>query len=165
MINMAVSGARASGRPLVFIPLHKGSDGFMSDEQYQRFYWPTLKKVILDLIDEGLIPVVFAEGGYNSRLEIIRGLPQGKVVWRFDDTDMARAKEILGDSACIYGNVPAALLTTGTADEVRAYCKKLIDVAGKGGGFILSSGAVIDMAKPENVRAMIEFTKEYGIYG
>lgn len=164
MIERGVSSARSSGSPLVSIPLHKGADGFISDEQYKRFYWPTLRKVILGLIDEGLIPMPFAEGSYNTRLEIIRDLPKGKVAWRFDGTEMARAKEILGDSACLYGNVPAAMLSTGTTDEVRAYCKKLIDVAGKGGGFILSSGAIIDTAKPENVRAMIEFTKEYGIY-
>jgi hypothetical protein len=165
MINEAVSSARSSARPVVMMPLHKGAEGFMSDEQYKTFYWPTLRKVILGIIDEGLIPVPFAEGSYDSRLEIIRDLPKGKVVWRFDQTDMSRAKEILGDRACIYGNVPAPILDTGTPDEVKAYCKQLIDVAGKGGGFILSPGSSLDMAKPENVRAMIEFTKEYGIYG
>lgn len=164
MIDMGISTSHSTASPLVLIPLHKGSDGFMSEEQYKTFYWPTLKKVLLGLINEGLIPSVFAEGSYNSRLEIIRDLPKGKVVWRFDNTDMAKAKEVLGDTACIYGNVPAALLSTGTTDEVKAYCKKLIDVAGKGGGFILSSGSIIDTARPENVRAMIEFTKEYGIY-
>lgn len=164
MIEMGVSGARALGSPLVLIPLHKGADGFMSDEQYRTFYWPTLKKLMLGLTSEGLIPSAFAEGSYNSRLEIIRDLPRGRVVWRFDDTDMARAKEILGDSACIYGNVPAAILSTGTPDEVKSYCKKLIKVAGKGGGFILSTGSIIDTVKPENLRAMIDTAKEYGIY-
>jgi hypothetical protein len=165
MINEAVSSARSSARPVVMMPLHKGAEGFMSDEQYRTFYWPTFRKVMLGIIDEGLIPVPFAEGSYNSRLEIIRDLPKGKVVWRFDETDMARAKEILGDRACIYGNVPVAILSTGTTDDVKAYCKQLIDVAGKDGGFILSPGSSLDMAKPENVRAMIDFTKEYGVYG
>lgn len=164
MIELGVSDARSAATPLVLIPLHKGADGFMSDEQYKTFYWPTLRKLILGLVDEGIIPLLFAEGSYNTRLEIIRDLPKGKVVWRFDQTDMAKAKEVLGDRACIYGNVPAAILSTGTTDYVKAYCKQLIDVDGKGGGFILSPGATLDTAKPENVRAMIEFTKEYGIY-
>ena len=164
MIEMGVSEARSAAMPLVLIPLHKGADGFMSDEQYKTFYWPTFRKLMLGLIEEGCIPLPFAEGSYNSRLEVIRDLPKGKVVWMFDTTNMARAKEILGDRACIYGNVPGAILSTGTTDDVKAYCKQLIDVAGKGGGFILSSGAILDTAKPENVRAMIEFTKEYGIY-
>ena len=164
MIKLGVSGARSAATPLVLMPLHKGADAFMSDEQYKTFYWPTLRKLILGLVDQGLVPLLFAEGSYNTRLEIIRDLPKGKVVWRFDQTDMARAKEALGDRACIYGNVPAAILSTGTTDDVKAYCKQLIDVAGKGGGFILSPGATLDTAKPENVRAMIEFTKEYGTY-
>jgi hypothetical protein len=164
MIEMGVSGARSAATPLVLIPLHKGADGFMSDEQFKTLYWPTFRKVMLGLIEEGCIPLPFAEGSYNSRLEVIRDLPKGRVAWIFDTTNMTRAKEILGDRACIYGNVPGAILSTGTTDDVKAYCKQLIDIAGKGGGFILSSGAILDTAKPENVRAMIEFTKEYGIY-
>ena len=164
MIRMGVAGAQSAGRPLVFIPLHKGADGFMSDEQYKKFYWPTLQKVILGLIDEGLVPYIFAEGAYNTRLEIVQDVPKGKTIWHFDYTDMATAKEVLGNTACVAGNVPISMLNMGTPDEVRDYCKELIDVAGKGGGFIMTSGGVIDKAKPENVRAMIEFTKEYGVY-
>ncbi|MGB4504060.1 MAG: uroporphyrinogen decarboxylase family protein, partial [Syntrophaceticus sp.] len=62
------------------------------------------------------------------------------------------------------GNVPNALLCTGTPEEVKEYCKKLIDVLGKDGGYIMDSGACIDEAKPENIKAMIDFTKEYGVY-
>jgi uroporphyrinogen-III decarboxylase len=47
-----------------------------------------------------------------------------------------------------------------------AYCKKLIDVVGKGGGFILDGAIGIpDEARPENVRAMVDTTREYGVYG
>ncbi len=66
---------------------------------------------------------------------------------------------------CIRGGVPSALLCTGTPQEVRDCCKKLIDVAGRGGGFIMDASSVIDDAKPENIKAMIDFTKEYGVYG
>ena len=77
---------------------------------------------------------------------------------------MTKAKDILGDRICIRGNVPVSILAAGTPDDVRAYCKKLIDYAGRGGGFIMASSAAVDDAKPENVRAMFEFTKEYGVY-
>ena len=33
--------------------MHRGADGFMSDEQLERFYWPTLKAVLLGLIEAG----------------------------------------------------------------------------------------------------------------
>ena len=164
MVELGAEAARATGRPLIFIPLHKGADGFMSDRQYKTFYWPTLKRMILAYIEQGMVPFLFAEGEYTSRLDIIKDIPKGKVIWHFDFTDMALAKEALKDIACIAGNVPISLLNTGTPDEVRGYCKKLIDVAGKGGGFIMTSGGVIDKARPENVRAMISYTREYGVY-
>ena len=164
MIKMGASAAKANGVPIVFIPLHKGADGFLSDEQFKKFYWPTLRKVIMGLIDEGCVPFPFAEGGYNTRLEVIRDLPKGKTAWLFDLTDMAKAKKILGDVACIAGNVSSALLAVGTLQEVKDYTRKLIDTAGKGGGYIMVNGCVMDEAKPENVHAMIDATKEYGVY-
>lgn len=45
-----------------------------------------------------------------------------------------------------------------------AYVKNLIDIVGKGGGLIVYCNVIIDEAKRENVKAMVEFTKEYGVY-
>lgn len=157
--------AKRSGNPRVFIPLHKGAEGFMSLEQFKTFYWPTLRKLVIGLIDEGLTPWLFIEANYTSRLEIIRDIPKGKAIYHFELTDIFKAKEVLGDVVCIRGGVPNSLLCTGTPQEVKDYCKKLIDVVGRGGGFIMDAGAVIDEAKPENIKAMVDFTKEYGVYG
>jgi hypothetical protein len=145
--------------PLVFIPLHKGADAFMSDEQFRKFYWPSLRKVIQGLVDDGFVPYLFAEGAYDSRLEAIADVPKARTVWQFDRTDMRRAKKILGGIACIQGNVPNTLLQIGTAEEVRAYCKDLIQAVAPGGGFILDVGAVVDEAKDENMMAMIRAAK------
>ncbi len=150
--------------PVIFMPLHKGADGFMSDEQFRTFYWPSLRATLLGLIEEGLIPFLFAEGRYGSRLEVISDLPKGGTIWLFDQTDMARAKETIGKVACIQGNVPLSLLYAGTAEETAEYSRKLIDTAGKGGGFILDVGAVADDGKDENLRAMIDTAREYGRY-
>ncbi|MCX6070225.1 MAG: uroporphyrinogen decarboxylase [Chloroflexi bacterium] len=164
MIKLGLGAAQINGRPIVFMPLHKGADGFLSDEQYEKFYWPTLRKVMLGLIEEGCIPNPAAEGGYNSRLSVIKDLPKGKTLWMFDTTDMAKAKAAMGDTACIMGNVPSTLLNLGTPKEVKEYSKKLIDVAGKGGGFILSNGAFFDQAKPDNIKAVVQAAKEHGAY-
>ncbi len=149
----------------VFIPLHKGLDGFMSPDQFKTFYWPTLKRLVLGLIDEGLNPFLLWEGDCTSRLELIGDIPKGKAVYWFERTDIFKAKEVLGDTVCIRGNVPLSIMSTGTPDDVTDYCKKLIDGVGKGGGFIMDSSTVLDDAKPENVKAMMDFTKEYGVYG
>ena len=162
MVKSAIPACKANGNPLVFMPLHKGADAFMSLDQFNKFYWPTLKQVIIGLINEGLVPFLFAEGGYNTRLEVIKDLPKGKVLWLFDQTDIVKAKKILGDVSCIMGNVPLSLLCTAKPGDVEAHCKKLIDSVGRDGGYILSTGAGLDGTKAENVKALIDFTKSYG---
>jgi hypothetical protein len=159
------SGAAGADLPLCWIWMHKGSEGFMSDEHYRTFYWPFLHKGILALIDKGIIPLVYCEGDDTSRLEYFADVPPGKVIYHFATMDMVKAKAVLGDIACIMGNLPNRLLLTGSPEEVKEYCKTLIDTCSKGGGYIMDTSALLDEAKPENVKAMFEFTREYGVYG
>jgi len=164
MIKMGVGTAQMAGHPLIFMPLHKGADGFMSDEQFKKFYWPTFRKVMMGLIAEGVVPMPAAEGRWTTRLEVVQDLPKGKTLWMIDQSDIAKAKKTLGKVACMFGNVPSALLALGTPQEVKDYVKKCIDVAGKDGGYIVSNGAFFDQAKAENVHAVVDATREYGIY-
>jgi uroporphyrinogen-III decarboxylase len=164
IVEGAVSGADVSGVPITFMALHKGDDTFMSEKQFETFYWPGLKKVILGLVAEGCVPLLFAEGSYNKRLEAVKDLPEGSVIWWFDRTDMTRAKKILGDTNCIAGNVPTSLMCTGTPREVKEHCRNLIEACGKRGGYILTGGAQVHNTTAENLRAMVEAAKEYGVY-
>jgi hypothetical protein len=118
LIDKAVTASKASGNPRVFIPLHKGSDSSMSREQYLKFYWPTLRELLLALIGEGLNPCPFFEGEYTSRLDIIKDIPAGKACYKFETMDMVRAREVLGHGIAIRGGVPASLLVAGTPADV-----------------------------------------------
>ena len=60
--------------------------------------------------------------------------------------------------------MPVSALQVGTVDDVKKKCKELIDVAGKDGGYIMAPASALDEVKPENLKAMIDFTKEYGRY-
>jgi len=163
-IKSGVGGATIQRNPVIFLPLHRGADGFMSDEQFRKFYWPQLKAVLVGLINEGCVPALFCEGGYNTRLQYLKELPKASTLWIFDRTDMVRVKKVLGNTIAIAGNVPAGLLLTGTVDDVKAYCKNLIDVIGKGGGYMMANGTGMDEGKADTIHAMIDFTKEYGVY-
>jgi uroporphyrinogen-III decarboxylase len=149
---------------LGFIALHRGADGFRSNKQFEKFYWPYLLAAIKALVAKGYTPNVFFEGDYTSRLEFLRDVPKGSIVGLFDSSDMTKVKDILGGHICIAGNMPASLLQTGTAQQVKDYCKWLIDVVGKGGGFMMEPGTSIDKVNPDNLKVMVEFTKEYGVY-
>ena len=164
MINMGIGAMQQTGNPQIFMPLHKGADGFLSDAQFEKFYWPTLKAVIDGLIEGGCIPFPALEGHWESRLEIIQDVPRGMTMWMVDQSDMAKVKKTLGQNACLMGNVPSAMLKLSQPDEVKAYCRDLIDIASQDGGFIMMNGAFFDEANPQNVKAMVDATREYGVY-
>jgi hypothetical protein len=147
-----------------FIPLHRGADGFMSLKQFEKFYFPYLKKMVEALVTRGYTPNVFFEGDYTTRLDYLRDLPKGKVLALFDRSDMKKTAEILGGHMCISGNMPSSILQTGTVDDVKKAARWLIDTCGKDGGYIMAPGSSVDEVKPENMKAMIDFTKEYGKY-
>jgi len=138
----------------------------MSDEQFAEFYWPSFQQLLLALIDAGLTPMPFLEGDYTPRLKYLAELPPGKVAGHFDIVDKKKVKEIIGDTMCFWGNVPASLLVTGTPDKVKDYVKELIDIFADNGGLIVdgSVDGVPPDSKPENVEAMTEAVFEYGVY-
>ncbi|OGO39693.1 MAG: hypothetical protein A2147_05265 [Chloroflexi bacterium RBG_16_57_8] len=146
------------------MPLHRGSDGFMSTKDFEKFYWPTLKKAIEMKVELGYVVTPFFEGIWDDRLEYLLDLPKGKVVFYCEKTDVFKAKKVLGGHMCIQGGVPPTILQTGSPQDVEEHCKKLIEVCGKDGGFILSAGSVIDFARPENIRAMVDSVKKWGWY-
>ncbi len=163
-VNMSIKGFPMTDCPVIMMPLHKGDDTFMSNKQFETFYWPYLRRLFLAMIEEGLVPMPFAEGKYTNRLKQITDTPRSGVIWYFDQTDMAEAKRILGDVSCIVGNVPTSVVKTGTPEQVKEHCRRLIETCAPGGGYILAGGASIDKGKIENLRAMMEAAYEYGTY-
>ncbi len=161
-IKDTIAGCSGKAVPYVWFWLHKGVDAFMSDEQFKKFYWPSLRRYLNEVINAGLTPVVYVEGAYNDRLEYLKELPPGKVIYNFEYTDMEKAKKALGGHSCIAGNVSAVSLTYGSKQEVIDQCKWLIDTCAPGGGYIMDTGTMVDDAKPENMDAMFETTFTYG---
>ena len=164
-IGVSTMLAKQTGINGVFIPMHRGADGFMSDKQFAKFYWPSLKALFLGVIDAGLTPIPLFEGNYTSRLELLKELPPGKVVGHFDKVDRKKAKKLIGDVMCFWGNVPASMMIAGTPQQVKDDVKELIDIFGGNGGLIIDSTVGIpDEARPENVQALTDAVHEFGVY-
>ncbi|MEE8412940.1 MAG: uroporphyrinogen decarboxylase family protein [Dehalococcoidales bacterium] len=167
-IARATLAVRTEGKPTVGNSgeAHRVSDEILSPKQFETFVWPNWKRAIQKTIDLGYdIVSMFFEGRRDKQLEYFLEFPKGSLFIRFAETDIFRAKEILGDRACLMGNVPIQLLQMGSPQEVEEYCKKLIKTCGKDGGFILRcSTDYTQEAKPENVKAMIDSVNKYGWY-
>jgi uroporphyrinogen-III decarboxylase len=165
-IEQAVSTARLTGNRRVFIALHRGAGSFMSGDQFAKFYWPSLRALLVALVDAGLTPMPFFEGDYTSRLPFLAELPPRAIIGHFDRIDRAKAKELIGDVMCFWGNVPTSLLMAGTPAEVKQDVRELAELFAGNGGLILDGSIGIpDEARRENVFALTEAALEYGEAG
>ena len=118
-LEFAISFAKATGLKAAFIPLHRGSDGFMSLTQFEKFYWPQLKEQMVTLVNNGITPICFYEGVWDQRLKYLAELPKGKTVGWFQKSDIFKVKEVVGDTLCIIGGMKNSLLQSGTVEQVR----------------------------------------------
>jgi uroporphyrinogen-III decarboxylase len=163
LVRQTLWSAKSAGHPIVFIPIHWAPDAFMSGKQFETFWWPSFRKMLIGLIEGGLIPMPLWEADCTKRLEIIRDIPPGKCIYWFERTDMVRAFEVLGDVVALRGNISPSLLTTGKPDEVDAAVRHLAEnVFHKGGKLILDGAFGIPDETPiENVRAMFTAARKY----
>ncbi|MBI5843638.1 MAG: hypothetical protein HZB23_03085 [Deltaproteobacteria bacterium] len=165
-LPMAVEGAKANGVKRVFLGCSRCSPTFVSPKLFEEFILPDLMAYIHGFVDSGLTPWLHMDTDWTRYLHYFRDIPKGRCVVELDGaTDIFEAKKILGGVAVIKGDVPASLTAMGTKNEVMAYCKRLIEEVGKGGGFILGSGCSIPAnAKTENIQAMTDAVFEWGYY-
>lgn len=166
---MIMGAGEVPGAEIVFFQAGVVGPPYVSPEVFEKFVWPTLKKGVDMIVKRGFKAHVHMDGDLTPVLSILKdigeGLPEGKILLDFEKTDMKKAKDILGDRVCLFGNVPAALLCFGSTTEVEKYCKKLIKDCAEGGGFILSTECETPWnAKPENVKTILETAKKYGQY-
>ncbi len=145
--------------------MHRGCTPFISRDLFETIYWPTLKPILDALWAQGNQVLFYAEGNWDAHLERFAELPAGSIIFHIDRGDPARAHRVLGKKFGLSGGVPNTLLAFGKPEEVRAHCRKLIETIGADGGYILDASAILQNdASIENLRAMTDAAREYGVY-
>ena len=161
--------ARTTADPNRLVPIgywmHRGGVPFVSPEIFKNIYWATVKPAIEELWADGHQTLFYAEGKWDHHLESFAELPEQSIIYHVDQGDIFKAHRVLGEKFCLSGGVPNVLLGCGSPDEVRQYCKKIIDGVARDGGYIMDASAIVQNdAKVENIRAMTDATREYGVY-
>ncbi|MCL5265344.1 MAG: uroporphyrinogen-III decarboxylase [Chloroflexi bacterium] len=166
VLQRAINGCKNMGLTALWVGGWRTGATFISPRQFERFVLPGLKKIVNELVANDLTPVLHFDANWTPFLRFLRELPPKKCILATDqETDLFEAKKVLGDHMCLLGNVHPHTLALGTVDDVVAECRRLIDIVGAGGGFILSSGCEVPFnARPENVQAMVDTAKTYGVY-
>ncbi len=163
LITDTIKGSKLFNVKLAMIVEERASTTFFPPKIFERFWWPYTKQLVEALYAEGIVTWFHLDTSWDDNFHYFKELPRGSAVLALDGTsDIFLAKKILGGHLCLAGDVQAVKLSIGTPKQVEDYCKKLIDVVGKDGGYILSSGCEIPEAvNPENLKAMIKTGREY----
>jgi len=165
LTHVALSGADPDKNVPVTIWMHRGCVPFISFDDFNEIYWPTLKPIILELWKNGHQVLFYAEGNWDHHLDKFAELPDGCIVYHVDKGDIFEVHKKLGHKFCLSGGIPNTLLGYKKPKDVRDYCKKIIDEVADDGGYILDAEAIVQNdAKIENIKAMTDFTREYGVY-
>jgi hypothetical protein len=161
----AMQPLMATGGKRICIYPMRSSASFINPKMFEKFALDHLKRMVEFFVQKGITPLLHCDAKWAPLLPYFRELPRATCILELDqDTDIFKAKEILGDWMCLKGNVPPQMLAFGETAEVEAYCEKLICEVGKGGGFILASGCEVPLnARPENVKAMIRVARGWSI--
>ena len=153
--------AKEFGLGTLLLTEERASAYFYPPRVFERLWWPYTKQIVSAFWSEGIVTIFHLDQCWDKNIHYFRELPRGSFVMELDGlTDIFAAKEILRGHACFKGDVPAALLSVGKPQDVRDYCRRLINRVGDDGGFILGSGCSVPCnVDPENFRAMIETGK------
>ena len=161
--------AMGSSDPTCTVPIghwmHRSCVPFISPEQFDKFHWSTLKPIVQELWSAGRQTLFYAEGDWDHHLDSFAELPDASIVYHVDQGDIFEVHRRIGHKFCLSGGIPNFLLAYGTPEQVRQEVKKVIDGVGRDGGYILDASAIVqNAATVENVRAMTDAAREYGIY-
>ncbi|TAK55010.1 MAG: hypothetical protein EPO25_05225 [Gammaproteobacteria bacterium] len=164
VIRSTLAAARQTDNPIVFIPVHWAPDAFMSQKQFEKFWWPSFHRLLTALIDAQLVPMPMWEHDCTRRLPFLREhTPRGKCIYWFERTDMVAACAALGDIVALRGGMPASLMISGTPADVDAEVRRLVENVYDRGGRLILEGAfgLPDETPVENVRAMCAAARRY----
>jgi uroporphyrinogen-III decarboxylase len=164
MIAVAEFQLKDRKEGIIFHAGHQANANNLSPSQFEKFGLPYMRKMVEEFAKDGLITQLHNHGDWTPFLEYFKDFPKKKCILYLDEcTDIFKAKEVLGDTMCVMGNLSASLLSFGTPKKVAEVTKKIIDGCAEGGGLIISCENPAD-TKFENLKALVDTVKKHGVY-
>jgi len=127
--------------------------GMMGPDDAEVFALPRLKRIFDEF--EGLVRFFHNDTPNDKVFPALTTI--GMDVFNFShETDLARARELLGPDIVLMGNLPPLdLLVRGTPDQVRQATRQQLDRLAEAGPMLISPGGGVSPGTPiENLQAM-----------
>ena len=145
--------------------MHRGCVPLINPSQFESHNWPTLRPISEEFWRQGHQTLFYAEGKWKHHLAAFRQLPGRSIVFHCDRDDVFHVHQQLHDKFAISGGIPNTLLSFGRPEEVRAFCRRVIEVVAKDGGYIMDASAIMqDDTSIENLQVMTQTAREHGLY-
>jgi len=139
------------------------SQNILNPKQFERFYWPSLKKLLDAYAEKNMSVRVFTEGSILRYAEHFADYPKGVLTFHLEQDDPFEFRKALPNVA-IMGGITTDLLSSASAEECVSNARRLIDELGQEGGLILSENKMLSYrndAKSENLSAVCNFVRDY----
>ncbi|MEG0377437.1 MAG: uroporphyrinogen decarboxylase family protein, partial [Eubacterium sp.] len=141
----------------------------ISPKHFEKFFWPSFKKVCDALVDKGHLLYLQFQGDYKDGryYDYYAQLPENKVVIAVEHQDFKKTLDILGKKNMVSCSYPMEYLKNYSTKECIDKAKELLDMGMAHGrfyfGFNKPAFSFKD-ADPEKMKAVLNFVREYGKY-
>lgn len=132
---------------------------------------PTLQRITRMAKEAGIPTMLHSCGKQREMVDIIANETALDCINPLEpppmgDCDLAEIKEKYGHRLALFGNINTTdVMLRGTTSDVEKAARECIDAAGKGGGFVLSTGDQCGRDTPDdNIFKLIEVARTYGRY-
>ena len=149
-----------------YICLERVSATFISPQNFEDLVLDNLLTMVKENVRNDLTTVFHMDTDWTPFFKYFLEFPKnGKYILHLEDSDIYKAKEMLGDRFCIMGNIQTKLLRFGTEQQIIEKTKELIDGCKEGGGYMMAEGCEVAPDTPmKNMKTWINTTLKYGKY-
>ncbi len=149
---------------MISMPLHMAP--YMKPKDFEKFYWPSYKRVIEAFQDRGFEVSTYAEEDWTPHLEAFNDLSRRCLV-QFEKPHPSDVVAKVSTKHIISTMYPSNLIKDGTKQQCIDKAKEYLDILMPGGNYIFSPQKTPlrkNDINVENMQAVIEFVREYGVY-
>jgi len=139
------------------------AQNILNPKQFDRWYWPSLRKLLDAYAEKHMSVRIFAEGSILRYADHFADYPKGVISFHLEQDDPFEFRAALPNCAII-GGMTTDLLSKGSQQECVDYAKRLCDELGSEGGYIFSENKMLSFrsdARAENLSAVCNFVRDY----
>lgn len=140
----------------------------VSPKHFREFFAPGLKKIVELAHENGLKYIKHCDGNISDILDIMLdycGIDALHPIEPTGGLDIGDLKRRYGNRLTLCGNVDCGKMVNWTPEEIESEVKKVIGIAAKGGGYIISSSNSLHGGiPPENAFAYSDAAIKWGKY-